>query len=264
MKNEIFENVFLKLSSNDGNWMNNLRQNINILRDYYHWSMRVLSEKSGVSEHTLGNIMQGKTKDCDQSLTIKLAKAFGVSVDELIGANTISAETKKTIAMSRVLDDHVKRVICVYAKHQYELHTNKINPKAKEISVITPICYEKKMKRVSLADTKVSLAKLQSDIQEKISFGIKIPCDHYEPHFLKNEIILLGYDREGEDGEMCVISSNGYIYICIKKIQIVDKKKEINYVAITNKRKIFSFDEIDDRFGYVVGFLNPDNSLGVR
>ena len=77
MKNEIFENVFLKLSSNDGNWMNNLRQNINILRDYYHWSMRVLSEKSGVSEHTLGNIMQGKTKDCDQSLTIKLAKAFG-------------------------------------------------------------------------------------------------------------------------------------------------------------------------------------------
>ena len=264
MKDEKNDNVYLKLSSNDDNWMNNLRQNINILRDFHHWSVRVLSEKSDISEHTLNNIMQGKTKDCDQSLTIKLAKAFNISVDELIGAKTISDETKKTLAMSRVLEPHVQKVIRVYAKHQYELHANKINPKAKEISVITPICYEKKMKRVSLADSKVSLEKLQLDIQEKISFGIKIPCDHYEPHFLKGETILLGYDREGENNEMCVISSNGYIYICIKKIQIIDKKKEVNYVAITNKRKIFSFDEIDDRFGYVVGFLNPDNSLGVR
>ena len=106
--------------------------------------------------------------------------------------------------------------------------------------------------------------KLSKDIQEKVSFGIKIPCDHYEPHFLRNEIILLGYDREGANNEMCVVSSNGYIYICIKKIQFVDGKKEINYVAITNKRKIFSFDEIDDRFGYVVGFLNPDGSWGER
>lgn len=264
MKDIIFDNIYLKLASDDINWFNCFRQNINILREYCHWTIRVLSEKSGISEYTLNNILRGKTKDCDLSLAIKLAKAFNISVDELIGAKTISDETKKTLAMSRVLEPHVQKVIRVYAKHQYELHANKINPKAKEISVITPICYEKKMKRVSLADSKVSLEKLQLDIQEKISFGIKIPCDHYEPHFLKGETILLGYDREGENGEMCVISSNGYIYICIKKIQIIDKKKEVNYVAITNKRKIFSFDEIDDRFGYVVGFLNPDSSLGVR
>ena len=76
--------------------------------------------------------------------------------------------------------------------------------------------------------------------------------------------MLLGYDREGENNETCVISSHGYIYICKKKIQFVNGKKEINYIAITNKKKIFSWDEIDDRFGYVVGFLHPNGELGIR
>ena len=44
----------------------------------------------------------------------------------------------------------------------------------------------------------------------------------------------------------------------------VNGKKETNYIAITNKKKMFSYDEIDDRFGYVVGFLNPDGSWGER
>ena len=68
--------------------------------------------------------------------------------------------------------------------------------------------------------------------------------------------------EKGENNEMCVVSYNGNIYICIKKVQFVNGKKEINYIAITNKKKMFSFDEIDDRFGYVVGFLHPNGTLG--
>ena len=58
---------------------------------------------------------------------------------------------------------------------------------------------------------------------------------------------------------MCVVSSQGNMYIVLKKIQIIDGKKEVNYIAITNQKKIFSYDDIDDRFGYIVGFLDPDN-----
>ena len=263
MKGQKEENVFSQLVSDGNNWMNAFRQNIGILRTYYGWSVRVLAEKANISESTINKIVQGISKDCDQSLTVKLAKAFGVSVDELIGAKTIGEETRKVIAMTRVLEEHHRQMIRVYVKHQYILH-KKNSAGAKTISIITPKCIERRMKRVSLSDEKIVLDKLSKDIQEKVSFGIKIPCDHYEPHFLKNEIILLGYDREGENNETCVVSSGGYIYICIKKVQFVDGKKEINYVAITNKKKIFSYDEIDDRFGYVVGFLNPDGSWGER
>lgn len=263
MKGQKEENVFLRLIVDGDNWMNAFRQNIGILRSYYGWSVRVLAEKANISESTINKIIQGISKDCDQSLTVKLAKAFGISVDELIGARTINDETRKVIAMTRVLEEHHRKMIRIYAKHQYILH-KKNNAEPKTISVLIPKCIERRLKRVSLSDEKIVLDKLTKETQEKISFGIKIPCDHYEPHYLKDEIILLGYDREGENNETCVVSSGGYIYICIKKVEFVNGKKETNYVSITNKKKIFSYDEIDDRFGYVVGWLEPDGEWGER
>lgn len=263
MKKQNEENIFLNLVVNEEKPMESFRENIGLLRTYYGWSVAKLSTIANIPEATLQNIVKGKTHDCSLSVISSLAKAFNVSIDELAGTGTIHEETRKTIAMTRVLEPHVQKVIRIYAKHQYILH-KKNNTEPKTISVLNPKCIERRLKRVSLSDEKIVLDKLTRGTQEKISFGIKIPCDHYEPHFLKDEIILLGYDREGENNEMCVVSSNGYIYICIKKVQFVDGKKEINYVAITNKRKIFSFDEIDDRFGYVVGFLNPDGTWGER
>ena len=263
MENQKNENVYLNLISNDENWMEAFRKNLGVLKSHYKWSVRVLSEKSGISESTLNNIIQGKTRDCDVSLIIKLAKTFNVSMDELTGAGTIPTDSRQTIAMTRYLDEHVQKVIKIYAKHQYLLHANNITG-TKEISVITPECLDKKLTRTSLADEKISLSKIPREIQNQVGFGIRIPCDHYEPHFLRGETILLGFDREGENNEMCVISSEGSIYICIKKIQFINGKKETHYVAITNRKKIFSWEDIDDRFGYVVGFLHPDLTWGIR
>ena len=263
MKNEKNTNIFLNLVSNDENYMDSLIENIQMLRTHYGWSVRVLSEKADIPYDPLQTFLKGKAKDCNLSKIVKLAKVFNVSIDELIGCGTIEPETKQVIAMGRSLDEHVRKVIKVYAKHQYFIHQNR-NAEAKKISVITPECIDRRLKRTSLGDEVVELNKLTRGTQEKVSFGIKIPCDHYEPYFLKDEIVLLGYDREGENNETCVISSHGYIYICKKKIQFVNGKKEINYIAITNKKKIFSWDEIDDRFGYVVGFLHPNGELGIR
>lgn len=257
MEGQKNKNIFLCLSSNGENWMEAFRTNIGLLRNYYGWSVRVVAEKANISESTLNKIIQGITKDCDQSLTIKLAKVFNVSVDELIGAETIPTETRKTIAMSRKLKEHHRKVIRMYARHQYELHGEN-DTNSKSISVLTPICKNGHLK-TTLLDKKICIDFLTKPTREKVSMGIEIPCDHYEPHFLKSEIVLLAFDREGENNEMCVISAGGNMYFCIKKIQFVDGKKEINYIAITNKKKVFAFDDVEDRLGYVVGWLEPDN-----
>lgn len=262
MEDQKIENIFLELVSNDNNYMDSLLENIQILRNHYGWTVRVLAEKADISHDTLQSVLKGR-KDCYLSTIVKLAKAFGVSVDELTGCGTIEPETKEVIAMTRILDNHVRKVVRVYAKHQYFLHKDK-SSKAKQISVLTPQCIDRKLKRTSLEDEVIVLDKLSKGTQDKVNFGIRIPCEHYEPYFLKDEILLLGFDREGEDNETCVISSHGSIYICTKKIQFVNGKKEINYISIANKRKIFSWDEIDDRFGYVVGFLHPNGELGIR
>lgn len=258
MDKEKFKKLSLKLSADRNDYMTAFRRNIDMYIAEKDITIRELSETADIPYSTLNTFIYGTSKDCNLSTAVKLSRALGISIDELVGAETIEEETRRVIAMARNLKEHHKKVIRMYAKHQYELHgENELN--IKYISILKPECKNGHLK-TTLINEKYCLKDLPRPTQEKVGMGIKIPCDHYEPHFLKGEVLLLGFDREGENNEMCVISSQGNIYICIKKIQFVDGKKEINYIAITNKKKIFSFDEIDDRFGYVVGWLEPDDT----
>lgn len=257
MNHEKLKKLSLKLVSNPNDWMQSFRKNIDMYISEKDITIRELSETSDINFETLKSFIYGDAKDCKLSTAVKLARALNVSIDELVGAETIEEETRKVIAMTRNLKEHHRKVIRMYAKHQYLLHgENELN--IKYISVLKPECKGGYLK-MTLIDEKYCVKDLAEPTQRKVGMGIKIPCDHYEPHFMKGEIILLGFDREGENNEKCVISHGGNIYICIKKIQFVEGKKEINYVAITNKKKVFSFDDIDDRFGYIVGWLEPDD-----
>lgn len=257
MNNEKLKKMSLKLVSNPDNFMQAFRKNVDMYIAEKDITIREVAEVADIPFETLKSFIYGETKECKLSTAVKLAKAFNVTIDELVGAGTIEEETRKTIAMARNLKEHHRKVIRMYAKHQYIMHgENGVN--SKSISILTPVCKNGHLK-TTIIDKKLCIDFLAKPTMEKVGMGIKIPCDHYEPHFLKGEVALLGFDREGENNEMCVISSGGNIYFCIKKIQFVNGKKEVNYVAITNKQKIFSFDEIDDRFGYVVGWLEPDS-----
>lgn len=247
----------MKLKSNKENWMDCFRNNVQMYVDEKEIRMSDIANEADISVKTLDNFLHNKTKDCNLSTAVALARALEVSLDELVGAETIEEETRKVIAMSRNLKEHHRKVIRMYAKHQYIMH-GESEENSKSISVLTPVCKNGHLK-TTIIDKKICIDFLSKPTKEKVGMGIQIPCDHYEPHFLKGEVVLLGFDREGENNEICVISSGGNIYICMKKIQFVNGKKEVNYVAITNKQKIFSFDEIDDRFGYVVGWLEPDS-----
>ena len=257
MHNEKLKKLSMNLVSDKNNYMSAFKKNIDMYINEKDIKLREISEKADIPFETLKSFIYGSSKDCKLSTAVKLARAFNVSIDELVGAETIEEETRKVIAMSRNLKEHHRKVIRMYAKHQYILHNDE-KPNEKTISVLKPLCKNGRLK-TTVVDEKLCISHLPKSTQEKIGLGIKIPCDHYEPHFLQDETLLLGFDREGGNNEMCVVSSQGNMYIVLKKIQIIDGKKEVNYIAITNKKKIFAFDEIDDRFGYIVGFLDPDN-----
>ena len=108
MKNQKSQNIYLDLVSNYGNYMESLRDNIGLLRTHYGWSVRVLAEKANISEDTLQTFLKGKSKDCNLSTVVKLAKAFNVSIDELVGAETIEDDVRECIAMSRNMPDYVR------------------------------------------------------------------------------------------------------------------------------------------------------------
>lgn len=263
MKSEKTKNIRLNLVSKREDYMESFRENIGLLRTDKGWSVRVLAEKANMSEDTLQNFLRGKSKDCNLSTAVKLARAFGVSVDELIGAETIEKETRDSVAMSSAMDSHHRYVIRAFIKHQYRLHID-VPPKSKQISVYLPECQNGYLKTTNVTEA-LNIDHLYDSTKSRVCLGLRIPCRHYEPFFMQNEILLLGVDRDGLNNEKCVVSHNGNYYICIKRIQIENGEKSVKYLSVMDgKNVLFDISEIDDKVGYVIGFLNPDGTWGIR
>lgn len=255
------KNFRMNLVIKPDNWIEAFRENVGILRYHYGWSVHTLAMKSDMSESTLKSFLNGKTKDCDQSMTIKLARAFNITVDELIGAGTMDPETRECVAMAGQLKPYHRYVIRSYVKHQYLLHSEETSNK--QISVMLPDCQHGFMKHTNITES-LSVGHLPPQIKSEVCLGVKIPCSHYEPHFMPGETLLLGAHREGFNNEKCVVSKDGNLYICTKKIKIENGIRKINYFSIINGKQLFNYEDIDDRIGYLIGFLEPDGELGIR
>ena len=262
MKNQKSQNIYLDLVSNYGNYMESLRDNIGLLRTHYGWSVRVLAEKANISEDTLQTFLKGKSKDCNLSTVVKLAKAFNVSIDELVGAETIENEVRECIAMSRNMPDYVRYLSKVFIKHQYKIHSN-FEEGTINIPVLIPECINGYLRTTNITTT-ICINHLSNNIKSKVCIGIQIPCEHYEPYFMPNEILLLSADRAGLNNERCVVSYKGNYFIAIKKIFIENNVKKVKYLSIMDCNTEVLPNQIDDKLGYIVGFLNPDGSWGVR
>lgn len=264
MKKEKIINFPLNLSENQENHLASFRHNIDYMMDMHDMTIKELAEKADIPFSTLNTFLYDKeAKDCRLSTAIKISKVFGISIDELVGAGTIESETRECIAMSRSLTPHHRYVIRAYVRHQYKLHGN-VPKHSKQISIMLPECRHGYLKTTNITEA-LNIDHLDTGTRSKVCLGLKVPCEHYEPFFMQNEIILLAADRDGLNNEKCVISHDGNFYICIKRIETIDGKKKISYLSIMDgKNKMFDYEEIDDKIGYIVGFLNPDGSWGER
>ena len=260
MENEKNTNIYLKLVSNRDNYMSSLRDNVGLLRTEKKWSVRVLAEKANISEDTLNTFLKGTSKDCNLSTVVKLARAFGVTIDELVGAGTMSDGTRECVSRCRVMPQHFVNLARSYIRHIYKLF-EKTDSKEPRL-VMLPECRRGHLQTTNVT-TEIDISHLQKGTISRIAHGLRIPCDHYEPYFLKDEIILLAVDRDGQDGEICVISHDGEYYIVRKKMYIENAQKKWKYMSLFTEKE-FLKEEIEDKLGYVVGFLNPDRSWGVR
>lgn len=243
--------------------MSAFRKNIDMYVADKDITLREIAEAADIPYSTLNTFLYGTSNDCKLSTAVKLARAFGITIDELVGAGTMEPETKECVAMSRALKQHHRYVNQLFVKHQYLLHGD-VPATSKQISVLLPECQNGHLKTTNVIEG-LNIDHLPSGVHADACLGLKIPCKHYEPFFLENEILILGAHRLGNNGERCVISKNGNMYICTKKIETINGEKKIKYISlIDNHNIIFTSDEIDDRIGYVIGFLHPDGEWGVR
>lgn len=243
--------------------MSAFKKNVDMYVEEKDITLKEISDLADIPYKTLTNFLYSTSKDCNLSTAVKLARAFGISIDELVGAETIEKETRECVAMSRNLKEHHRYVIRSFVKNQYEMHHN-TETFSKQISVFLPECASGYLKTTNVTEP-INIDHLQEHIKTRVSFGLRIPCEHYEPYYMPEEILLLAVDRDGMNNERCIIRRGESYYICIKKIEILNGKKYIKYVSLLDgKNVIFTRDEIDEKMGYIIGFLFPDGEWGVR
>ncbi len=262
MENKKNKNLNEKLVSNPTNFVESFRSNIFYLMEERDFSLRELAEKADMPFETLKSFLYGNSKDCKLSTAVKIATAFGISIDEVVGANTIAPLTRESLAMCRSMPDYVVYLIQSFIRHQYTLQSQ-ITEGSIHIPLLLPECQNGYLQTTNVTDT-VCIDHLTNALKSKICIGIKIPCEHYEPFYMPGDIILLAVDRDGLHNERCVLSYRGHYFLARKIFYVENGQKKAKYVSLLDGKNEILPKDIDDKIGYIVGFLNPDGSWGIR
>ena len=262
MEKEKIKKLALKFTADKENPISSFRKNIYMLIAEKDITLREVSELSDIPYSTLNTFLYGDATDCKLSTAVKLARVFGVSIDEIVGAETIEFDTRECVALSRCLPEHARSVCRAYITHLYKMYAEIPNT-SRAIPVMLPKCVNGYLPTTNIVRT-ISIDHLTDNLKSKVCLGLQIPCSHYEPYYFQNEIILLSADRPAMNNEECLVTYKGNYFICIKKIDIHDGKKVHMYASLVDGKTIILPDEIDDKIGYIVGFLNTDGSWGRR
>ena len=262
MENKKIKNFSLKLTADRNDYMSAFRKNLFTCLEEKDITLNSLAEKADIPFSTLRTFLYGDATDCKLSTAVKLARALEVSVDELIGAETIPALSKESIALCRELPDYVVYLIRSFIRHQHKIHSQ-FDEGTTNIPVLLPECHNGYLQTTNITDT-VCIDHLTNGLKSRICLGLKVPCEHYEPFYMPNEIILLAADRDGQHNEQVVVSYKGNIFLARKIFYTEDGVKKWKYVSLLDGKTTILPNEIDDKIGYVVGYLNPDGSWGIR
>lgn len=257
------KNLGQKLVKNPQNPTSALRQNVDILMDIYGYTISETAEKANIPLETFKAFFYGKSDECRLSTAIKLAKVFNISVDELVGAETVSNDMEEYINMYKKLPEYSQYLVKYFIRHQNNIYQQRVVSGKKVISVLKPQCVDSYLQSTNVTEP-LCIEHLNADMKAKVALGIKIPCEHYMPVYSPYDVLLLAADREAHNGECCVIERNNKLFIVEKKIYIKDGVKRSDYVSLMNSRFIIPDTEIDEKIGYIVGFLNSDGTWGVR
>ena len=252
-------NKKLKSVSDNVTFMESLRENVGILKNQNKLTLRSLAEKADLSEDTLGTFLNGKAKDCNLSTVIKLSKALNISIDELVGADTIDSLTKESISICRNLPENAVYLIRWYIRYIESLNKNN-EPNKRYVSVMELECNHHGNLKLTSTYSHIDITHINEEYRYKVFFGIKIPCEHYMPAYSPYDTLLIANDRLPNANEHCLIRISNCLYIGRRKVE----SGIANYYSIRDGKFRISEREIQELVGYVVGFLNPDGSWGIR
>lgn len=246
IKKEKLKEIAKKLSANKLDFMSAFRRNMYLYIDDKDITMNDIADTSGVNLSTLKTFFYGNSRDAKLSNAVKLARAFGVSIDELVGAETIPELSRESLRMCRELPENDLLLVRWFIRYLHQINQG-LEPTKRYVSIMLLEPNNNGDFKVDLNYEKLEITELEEPLRSKIFMGFRITEGYYMPHYLPGEAILIANDRPPKPNENVVVRAGKYLFIVKRKIEDGVAK----YYSIRDGKYRIDEDDVDELIGYI-------------
>ena len=251
MEKEKLKELSMKLSSDSNDYMSAFRKNLFMYVDEKDITIKEISETADIPFSTLNSFLYGKTNDVKLSTAVKLAKALKISIDELVGAETISDVSRESIAICRNLPDNAVYLIRWYIRYIDSLN-KKNEPHRRYVSIMELECNHNGNLKITTNYRHIDITNIGEEYRSKVFFGITMPCEHYMPTYSPYDILLIANDRDAKENENVLIRTDGNLFLAKRKI----KNGNAKYYSIRDGKFRINESDVDEVIGYIAHVIN--------
>lgn len=226
------------------NYIDVLRKNLDIIMEERDLTIKELAEMADIGFETFRSFLYDKeAKDCRLSTVVKLSSALNIPIGLLVGSLDVKA--MELLKIYRSLPQSSRSLIDWHINNQAFIHSTHNNTRI--ITIMQPVCANNGNLKRTYDYEKFDASILNEELYHKVFFGIKIPCEHFLPHYKENDLLLIANDRDAMKGENTVIIVNDNIVITHR---IVENGKAQYYGIRDNVLHATDLDTIQ-----VVGYI---------
>ena len=246
LKKEKLRKISRKLSADQTDYITAFRENLFRYVGDKEITINDIAEKADIPSSTLNSFLYGNTSDPKLSTVVKLAHALEVSIDELIGAETINDKRRESLSICRNLPQHDVYLVQWFIRYLEELNCNS-EPNTRTVSVMILALSHHGSIKLTSDYIKADISELDKSFSSKIFFGITLPCDYYMPKYSPFDILFIANDRNPTIADCCVIRVKSCIYLATRKVE----RGIVRYYSIRDGKYRLDESEIDELIGYV-------------
>ena len=246
LEKEKLRKISKELSANRVDYMSAFRKNLFRYIDDKEVTLKEISEKADIPFSTLNTFLYGSSRDIKLSTVVRLAHALDVSIDELVGADTINEISRESISICRNLPDNALYLIRWYIRYIDSLN-KKNEPHRRYVSIMELECNHNGNLKITTNYRHIDITDIGEEYRSKVFFGITMPCEHYMPTYSPYDILLIANDRNPQGHEDSLLRIDGCLYIARRKIENGVAK----YYSIRDGKFRKNEDDVDEVIGYI-------------
>lgn len=254
MGKEKLREISKKLIVNRVDYMSALRHNIFAYVDDKDITLKDIADSAKISYSTLNSLLYGGSNDVKLSTTIGLARALGLSLDELVGAETINSKTSDSLRICRTLPENDVFLVRWFIRYLKSLC--KMDEIGKQYISVAQIECENGNLKLTSDYVRVDVSGIDKNIRSKAFFGMTMPCENYMPVYSPYDILLIANDRLPHINENALIRIDKYLYLARREV----KGGIAKFFSIRDGKFRIDEKDVSEVIGYVTAtILNPIN-----